>query len=586
MHELGIHVRPVAPGCARRLAQPVRLLPAHVGRIDYKISPDSKTVAFVVDAEVEDVQELYVVPISEASTPLKLNPPLVAGGNVDSSRFAFTTDSSHVVYLADQEVDNRVEMYSVPVAGGMAVKLNPALVSGGNISDFKIDPESGRVVYVADQETNDVFELWSIAGTGGGLSKLSGTMVSGGDISVFRIDPLSNRAVFSADRETDGKFEVYSVPLVGGTPLKLNPPIVLTGGGDSGISSEFAVNTIIPVVVFIAREAASPRGSVYMIPTAGGPLTKLSFNMPATDRIIDARISPAGDRVVFNVATSNDAQNRGFAFVGNLYSNLIGAGNPANVTETADPYNGVDFFRFTPDGSRVVYRYQKNDASPARLESATMLGVRTPLYVPGASDPPLFNFDISPDSQWVVYTEGDDGFQRNIHTLPPIGGNPTNFGPGVHKLITPDSGRIVYTRIVTPDNHTELFSAQIFGGDERELSGLEGTGFVGDVTAAPDSTSIVFTVQIDGRYDLRVSDGTEAQPPTTSTTSTSSTTMPGAPGTTSPSAPGTTSTSTTLPAVTRSSVTTARMTTATAGSTWTTTRAASRSRRSPARAGG
>lgn len=515
------------------------LLPAHVGSIDYKISPDSKTVAFVADTEVEGVRELYVVPITGAAAPLKLNPTLVAGGDVNSSRFEFTTDSSHVIYLADQEVDNRVEMYSVPVAGGMGVKLNPALVSGGNVTNFKIDPDTGRVVYVADQETNDVLELWSISGTGGGLFKLSGTMVSGGDISSFQIDPLSNRAVFSADRETDGKFELYSVPLVGGTPLKLNPPIVLTGGGDSGISSQFAVNTIVPVVVFIAREAASPRGSVYSDFTAGGALTKLSFNMPVNDRIIDAKISPAGDRVVFNVATSNDTQNRGFAFSGNLYSNLIGAGGAANVTETADPYNGVGSFRFTPDGSRVVYRYQKNAASPVLLESATMLGVRTPLYVPGASDPPLVSFDLSPDSQWVVYTDGDSGdLQQTIHTLPPIGGNPTNFGPGVYKLTTPDSGRIAYTRIVTADNHSELFSAQIFGGDVRELSGLDGTGFVGDVIAAPDSTAIVFVVQIDGRYDLRVSDGTEAQPPTTSTTST-----------TTPTGPGTTSTSTTLPAV-------------------------------------
>ena len=47
-----------------------------------------------------------------------------------------------------------------------------------------------------------------------------------------------------------------------------------------------------------------------------------------------------------------------------------------------------------PDGSRVVYTFQKNADSPVRLESATMLGERTPLYEASGSNPPLSFFRL------------------------------------------------------------------------------------------------------------------------------------------------------------------------------------------------
>jgi hypothetical protein len=443
--------------------------------------------------------------------PIKLNPPLPAGGEVSSSRFAFTADSQFVIYVADQEVDNRAELYRVPVGGGQSVKLNPPLVAGGNVTDFKLDPDSGRVIYVADQETNEVFELWSIAGTGGGLFKLSGPFVAGGDIGLFKIDPLSDRAVYTADQETDGKYELYSVRVTGGTPVKLNPPIALAGGGDSGLYSDWDVNPVVPVVVFIAREAGAPGGRVYMMPTAGGvPPTLLSFSLLSTQRIRSVRISPAGDRVVFAVTTSLGGQN---STLGNLYSNLIGGGGAANVTETADPLFGTNDYQILPDGSRVVYTFQNNAAGPVRLESATLLGVRAPLYVPGASDPAVGFFRFSPDSDWVMYQTAGDFLARRLYTVPPTGGNATNHGISEFSLILPDSSRLLYRRAAGPNNESDLFSAQIFGGDPRNLSRLFPAGFVAEAQASPDSQWIVFLLQQNSRYELRVSDGVQALPP-------------------------------------------------------------------------
>lgn len=151
-------------------------LPAFTDSVNFQISPDSLTVAFIADKDTDGVDELYAVPIT-GTTPIKLNPPLAANGDVES--FQYTPDGQFVIYRADQEVDNRIELYRVPVGGGAATKLNPALVAGGNVLNFKIAPDTGRIAYLADQATNEVLELWSISSTGGGLFKLRGTMAPG-----------------------------------------------------------------------------------------------------------------------------------------------------------------------------------------------------------------------------------------------------------------------------------------------------------------------------------------------------------------------------------------------------------------------
>lgn len=489
--------------------------PDFTGNINYVISPDSLHVAYTADRDTDDVVELYIVPITDTvpitgTLPIKLNPPLVEGGNVSAFRVTFSPDSQFVYYLADQEVDNRVELYRVPATGGDALRISRELVVGGNVGNYKIDVSNARIVYLADAETNDVQELWSVPLEGGDSVKVSGALVTGGNVGTFELDPLSDRVVYSADAETNGKSELYSALITGGSVVKLNPPIVLTGGGDGGIGSQFAVNPVIPVVVFIARETGSNGGRVYSIPTAGGSLNQLSFNLTAEQRILHFRISPLGDRVVFNVGTRVGSTN---AFSGNLYSNLIGAGGAANVTETADPLFGTDDFQFLPDGSRVVYTFQNSAASAPRLESATVLGVRTTLHAPLPDDDQLLFFRLSPDSQWVVYTTEFSDFQTRIASTPPTSSGSVNHGVGRIEEIAPDSSRIAFLAETDGDRHTDLFTRQIFGGGQRNLSGLNDAGFANSAHFSPNSNWVVFIASVGNRTYLRVSDGEEAQPP-------------------------------------------------------------------------
>jgi hypothetical protein len=68
--------------------------------------------------------------------PLKLNDVLATVGDVQPD-FQVSSDGSWVVFRADREADQVFDLYSAPIAGGMAVKLNGGLVTGGVCRVFR-----------------------------------------------------------------------------------------------------------------------------------------------------------------------------------------------------------------------------------------------------------------------------------------------------------------------------------------------------------------------------------------------------------------------------------------------------------------
>src|SRR5688500_16124114 len=120
---------------------------------------------------------------AHAANPIRLNGTLVAGGDVSTAGLQFSPDSSRVLYFADQITDGLNEIFSVLALGGTAVKLNGPLVAGGAVSSsgLAFSPDSSRVIYHADQNVDEVLELFSVPAAGGSPAPLNGTLVAGGD---------------------------------------------------------------------------------------------------------------------------------------------------------------------------------------------------------------------------------------------------------------------------------------------------------------------------------------------------------------------------------------------------------------------
>lgn len=469
------------------------LLLADTGIYNVKISPDSRYVVFIADIDVDERYELYSAPIT-GTKPIKLNPPLVAGGRVQ--QFAITPDSQYVIYTAKQEAGESLsDLYRVPIAGGQAAKLNLAFMAGRNVRGFVIDPDNVRVVYEANQQSNEVNELFSVPIAGGMVAKLNPSLVAGGNVyGGFTIDPISDRVVYLADQEVDGRLELYTAPIAGGTSVTLNP--------QGWRVADFALNLQTAAVVFRTKPNGSDFYQLYMNATGGGLPTPLNFPLGSNQHVEGFHLSPDGTRVVYNVAT-------GLSQDGDLYNVPISGGSSAPLT-TADPGYGVPshYFYITADSQRVVYYYRKNATASQVIESVAMNGGNRAILFDRGGGEPLQHMLLSPNGQWLVYNTYPS---YQTYAIPTAGGTRVPLGMGLFQKITPDSSRVIFNQAQSP---FDLQSVLISGGDKRNLSRANNLARAGEATISPDGRWIVFIVDDKtGRHQLRVSDGIEEPPP-------------------------------------------------------------------------
>ena len=203
----------------------------------FEFSPDARRVVYRADREQDYGHELFSVPADGSSAPVELSAPVQPLQGVSVA--LISPDSSRVVYaIRSLSIfqPEHTQLISVPIDGSSAaIPLTPALVSGGVITEFKIDARSERVVYRASQEQPGVFELFSVPVDGGaGPVKLNGPLVPGGDVGYqfsysscagFEITPDGMQVVYHADQEIARVHELYLVPIDrSAVPRRLSGP--------------------------------------------------------------------------------------------------------------------------------------------------------------------------------------------------------------------------------------------------------------------------------------------------------------------------------------------------------------------------
>jgi len=124
-------------------------------------SPDQSRVVYIANAVLPGAFELFSVPFGGGPS-VRLDPPIPLPSVFrEVSSFRIDAHSRRVVYLADRDVDEVRELFAVPIDGSApAERLNGRLPTGGDVeSGYALLP-GGRVLYRADQEKNDLLELF------------------------------------------------------------------------------------------------------------------------------------------------------------------------------------------------------------------------------------------------------------------------------------------------------------------------------------------------------------------------------------------------------------------------------------------
>jgi Tol biopolymer transport system component len=227
-------------------ATPTRLdgprIPA--GRVArFALTPDGSRAIYVADQLVEFKYELFSVPVDGSAVAVRLSQPLPRFGGVRPLRLVLAGGS--VFYTASED-GARAELFRVPIDGSAApVKLSAPLVNRGNVAFFDVTPDGSRAVYQADQEVDERFELYSAPASGSGpVRKLNGALgrgIVGGDnyfdaaisVGVLAISPDGERVVFRAG--PDNQRELFSAPIDGSAPaIEISAPLAEEGTVLSG----------------------------------------------------------------------------------------------------------------------------------------------------------------------------------------------------------------------------------------------------------------------------------------------------------------------------------------------------------------
>ncbi len=332
------------PGTAIKLNAP---LGADRDVQDFALSPDGTKVVYRADHDTHDVWELYLVDVASPGSAGKVNGALVPGGWVRGG-YLIDPTGMHVAYRADEDVKDVVELYLVDLGvPGVSYRANPPLVAGGNVYEqFKFTPDGAYVGYVADQEVDQKLELFAVhVATPGTSSKLNGPMIADGDVCTFAFSPDSQHAAYCADQETDGVLELYAASLSApGASTKLNPPLV----PDGKVTHRYAFGADSSFVAYVALQDSAEHAELYRVDLASpGAATKLSDSLVPGGDVEHFAFSPDGARVAY-------AANQDDPYVVEIYE--VDLGSPGASVKVSGPMPDVGVYEFAyEDDTSIVY---------------------------------------------------------------------------------------------------------------------------------------------------------------------------------------------------------------------------------------
>jgi hypothetical protein len=334
-------------------------------------SPDGARVALQFLDNGAQTSRIFAVPIAGPASAAIL---LADTGPGDCAPFIalFTPDSSRAIYVGfcPPGFEPR-QIWSVPAGGpaSAAVSLAGSLATGGTIQGILVSPDSQRVVFGADRLVDERFELWSVpvAGPVAAIVRLNPTLVAGGDVQTgFQISPDGDRVAYIADQVSDERFFPYSVPIAGPSSeaVSLYQGVLLVGAD----AKDLAFTPDSSRVVFRFDLAVNDRFDLYWAPSDGSAVQARITNRgsnPAPDRSVTFRwhVHPDGERVLyqFDEFTASDERGIGEQRFADPY--------PADLRLDGVPVTGgrVDYFELYPDSAGIVYQADEVVEGKAQL---------------------------------------------------------------------------------------------------------------------------------------------------------------------------------------------------------------------------
>jgi Tol biopolymer transport system component len=340
------------------------------------------------------------------------------GGGAGGSE---TANFPPVVFLADKDRDRAVKLYASFDDGTDIIKLSNDLVTSGNVVDFKVSPNGILVAYIADQDTNEKFELYVVPvdkSASENARKISGFPMVGDGIKkindreyAFAWAPNNSRIAYLADQNTDGVIELFS-----NTPDGTSSSTIRLSGSlaSSGNVEEFAWAPDSQRIAYRANQTPSPGIHLFTtFPNRSTTFTQISSGLTNSQMVSAFKWSPDSSRIAF----TSDRSATGFF---RLFSNFPTGGPQVEISGS-----DVKSFQWSPDSFRLAFVLEPvADA----FELYTTLSDRLPstLISIDLEDGDEIDYGWSADSSLIAFiADADTVDVFELYTYDPVTGSPT-----------------------------------------------------------------------------------------------------------------------------------------------------------------
>lgn len=343
--------------------EPATRLSGSLHAWDFRVTPRGESVVFRA-AETEDGRvALYSAHLSPTEAPVRISSPGVGGVELARHVPVISADGAWVAFLGDFEQPGRLDLVAAPIGeeGGQRLIAvgRPLNEDGGEQGIQLVEHASAagaNVVFKNDPDIPGVFQLFSspFAASEAPLGLSLAAPATGGEGSVWYFETVApDRVVYFGDLDSVDRLEMYSAQVdIAGSQVKLSASEV-PAGGESWVGLPF--------------------------------------------------VSPDGARIAYMGLLSGTTPE--------LYTApLDREGEQVRISTTAPGAGQVEYFVFTPDGSRIVYTGGLVTADATSLFSALAdgNGLQVQLAEP-AVDGGAVGFgpvavQPTPDGDWVLFT--------------------------------------------------------------------------------------------------------------------------------------------------------------------------------------
>ncbi len=348
----------IAPKKVSNLPDPV-LFPGR-SVISFAWAPDSSRIAYLANQDTVTVTELYSsTPDGSANDKVSFD-PLVAGGNVQQG-FAWAPDSAFIAYRADQENDEVFELFVAAIVAGVPappVKVSGSLVSDGDVEQFAWAPDSSRLAYLADEDTDSIVELYSNLPDGTDPQRPSGVPLDPSrNVIGFAWAPTSLFIAFVSDQapSVPDTFDLYAnFPDISLAPRRLSTGLINPGREVSEFEWEPEPPPVgLPQnarIAFLANKLDIDIFELYTVLDTGPPDILVSTPpIPNLIRIVESFAwAPDNAKIAFLAETGNSGVIELFTTDPIAPNIIVVSGSLVNGGNVVD-------FQWAPDSSYIVY---------------------------------------------------------------------------------------------------------------------------------------------------------------------------------------------------------------------------------------